>query len=285
MSAETVDREAVRLPRRPLVLRQLLRDRRRSTLWWSLAVAVLAVTFAAAYPSARGSAEDLGSYMESLPEGLVELLGASSGIGSPAGYLNSQLYANVLPLLLVVLGVGLGAWAVAGSEGEGTLEMLLANPVRRTRVAWERFAGLVLVTLVVAAAATVALEAVASPFGLREGLPPGALELAGLGAWAIALLFSTAAFAVGAATGSRGAAIGTGAALAAGTYVLYGVAGFVEAVSTSRWASPWFWYLDAGALTDGSTWTFWLQAVVLPLGLALLLAALGIARFTRRDVR
>lgn len=279
-----VDQRGGALPQRPLVLVQLMRARRRSTLWWALSLVAVSVLFAAAFPSTKASAEDLDSYIESLPEGLTELLGASAGIATPAGYLNSQLFSNVFPLLLVVLGVGLGAWAVAGSESEGTLEMLLANPVRRARVAWERFGGLAAVTLLVALAGTASLAAVAPAFELTSGLPSGAIGLAGLGGWALALLFSAAAFAVGAATGSRGAAIAAGAGLAAGTYVVYGISSFVDAASWSRWVSPWHWYLDAEALGSGSTWTFWLQAVALPLGLALVLAAAGTARFTRRDV-
>lgn len=274
----------VPLPGRPLVLSRMLRDRRRSVLWWAVSLALLALLFAAAFPSAKQSAEDLGAYMESLPQGVVELLGAGAGIGTAVGYLNSQFYANVFPLLLTILGIGVGAWAVAGSEGDGTLEMLLANPVRRGRVAAERFAGLVVVTGAVALAGTLALEAVASVFELREGVPAFGLETAGLGAWMLALAFSAISFGVGAATGSRGAAIAAGSAAAAGTYVLYGVSGFVSALEPLHWLSPWYWYLDSGALAEGSTVRFWLQAVALPLAVALVAAVAGVARFLRRDV-
>jgi ABC-2 type transport system permease protein len=128
----------------PLVLTQMISSRRRSTVWWSVGMAVLVVGIASAYPSARDSGEGLESYMDSLPDGVVELFGATAGIGTPVGYLNSQLYANLLPLLLIVMGVGAGSWAVAGAEADGTLEMLLANPVTRTRVAVERLLGLVM---------------------------------------------------------------------------------------------------------------------------------------------
>ena len=132
----------------------MLVSRRRSTLWWSAGTAALVALVIASYPSVRDSSTGFDSYLDSLPEGVVDLLGAQAGLASPSGYLNSQIYSNLFPLLLVVLGIGAASWAVAGSEGEGTLEMLLANPVSRARVALERLAGVVVLTGAVALVAT-----------------------------------------------------------------------------------------------------------------------------------
>ena len=269
---------------RPLVLRHMLRDRRRSMLWWTVSVAVMSVTFAAAYPSVHDSAAELDSYMESLPEGLVEVLGASGGIGSPAGYLSSQLYANVLPLLLIVLGIGAAAWSIAGAESDGTLEMLLANPVGRVRVALERLAGVVILTVVVTAVTTVALTLTARPFDL-DALPGDALWAEGVAVSSLALCFAGTSFGAGAATGARGIAVAAGSAFAAGTYVLYGLAGLVSSLHDLRWLSPWFWFLDADALTTGFSVRLWLQAVLLPLAVAAVAVTAGLVRLKRRDLR
>lgn len=267
----------------PLVLRQMLRDRGRSLLWWTVAVTATCVTLAAAYPSVRDSADDLESYMESLPQGLVDLFGASAGIGTPAGYLNSQLYANVLPVLVIVLAIGAAAWSVAGAEGDGTLEMLLANPIGRRRVALERLAGVAILGLVVVTVTTAALIVTAPAFGLGD-LPDDALIAAGVGTWMLAMCFAGVTHAVGAATGSRGIAIGSGSAAAAGSYVVYGVAGLVPALAPLRWVSPWFWFLDADPLSGGFTGELIAQAVLLPLAVAAVAVALGLARFQVRDI-
>jgi ABC-2 type transport system permease protein len=268
---------------RPLVLEQMLRDRYRSTLWWTVAVTVMSVTFATAYPSVRDSSAELDSYMESLPEGLVELFGAAGGIGTPAGYLSSQLYANVLPLLVVVLGIGAAAWSIAGAEGDGTLEMLLANPVTRVRVALERLVGVAVVTSVVLLGTTAALTITAPAFEL-DGLPADGLWAAGVAVWALALCFAAVAFGVGAATGSRGAAIAAGSVVGAGSYVLYGLTGLVTALSGLRWFSPWFWFLDVDALARGFTGRLWLEAVLLPLAVGSTAVVPGIGRLRRRDL-
>lgn len=268
--------------RRPLVLAQMLAARRRSTFWWSAGMAFLVLIVMAAYPSVRDSSEEFDSYLESLPEGVVELFGAQSGFASPAGYLNSQMYSNVFPLLLIVLGIGAASWAIAGSESEGTLEMLLANPVPRARVAAERLAGVVVVTGVVTVVATV-VTALLAPLVDLTGLPGGALWAAGLGAWTLALCFSGVSFGVGAATGSKAAALGSGSAAAAGTYVLYGLTAFVDGIEQLRWVCPWFWFLDADPLA-GADATFWWQAVALPLAVGAAFCAGGVALLVRRDL-
>jgi ABC-2 type transport system permease protein len=268
---------------RLLVLGQMLRDRRRSTLWWCVGVAVMSVTLAAAYPSVRDSAAGLDEYMDSLPEGLVELFGGSAGIGTPAGYLSSEIYANVLPVLLIVLGIGAAAWSVAGAEADGTLEMLLASPVSRTRVAVERLAGVAVLTLLVTTVGSVALAATAPLFGL-DALPDDALWAAGLAVWALTMCVAGTTFGVGAATGSRGRAIAVGSALAAGTYVLYGLAGLVDALRPLRWLSPWFWFLDTEPLVTGFTLRLVLEGVLLPTAAGAVVAALGVLRLRVRDV-
>jgi len=267
---------------RPLVLGQMLAARWRSTLWWSVGTAALVLLVLAAYPSVRDSSSGFDSYLDSLPEGVVDLIGAQAGLASPSGYLNSQMYSNIFPLLLIVMGIGAASWAVAGSESEGTLEMLLANPVTRTRAAVERFAGVVVLTGVVALVATV-VTALMLPVVDLTGLPGEAVWAAGLGSWTLALSFSAVSFGVGAATGSRPAALGSGSAAAAGTYVVFGLTAFVDSVEPLRWVCPWFWFLDADPL-GGADATFWWQAVALPLAVAGAFAAGGVARLVRRDI-
>lgn len=263
-----------------VVLRQMLKDRTRSTIWWSLAMIALVAAVGASYPAIVESAGSLEQVMDSLPEGLNELLGASAGITSPVGYLNSQFYSNVFPILLLVLGVGLAGWTVAGAEREGTLEPLLANPVTRSRVALGRYAGLVIVLAVVTIVSTVVLIVFRNAFQLSE-LAIANLVAAGAASFLLALLFASITYAVGAATGRKGLAVAAGAGLAAATYVLFGLAAFVDVVDSVSWLSPWSWFLDPSPLVEGWTWS----SIGLPLAVIVPVVALGTVQFTRRDLR
>lgn len=263
-----------------IVLGRMLKDRARSTLWWSIALIVLVVALGASYPTVKASAGGLEDLMDSMPEGVGELLGAAGGITTPAGYLNSQFYSNMFPILLLIFGVGIAAWAIAGAERDGTLEPLLANPVPRSRVALGRYVGLVLLLAALTLISTLVLIAFRGPFQLTE-IPVDNLVAASAGSLLLALLFATVTYTVGAATGRRGLAVAAGAGLAAATYVVFGLAAFVDVFESIQWASPWYWFLEPSPLTDGWTW----PSIGLPLLMIAPLVVLGTVWFARRDLR
>lgn len=262
-----------------IVLRQMLKERTKSTIWWSVAIIVLTVAIGASYPTVHEQAGALDSLMESMDEGWVEMLGATDGIASPVGFWNSNFYANLFPILLLVLGIGMAAWSVAGAEREGTLEPLLANPVRRSRVALGRYFGHAIVLAVVAAVSTAVLIAFRGPWEYAE-ISVVEFVAAGVATFLLALLFTTITYAVGAATGSKGAAIAAGAGIAVGTFVIFALAGFVGFFENLRWLSPWHWFLEPSPLRESWTW----QSIGLPLLVIVPVAIAGTVWFTRRDL-
>ncbi len=263
-----------------IVLRRMVWDRARSTLWWSIALVALAVAVGASYPAIQKSAGGLEDLMNSMPEGVGELLGAAGGITTPVGYLNSQFYANVFPILLMIFGVGLAAWTVAGAEREGTLEPLLANPLRRSRLALGRYGGVVLLMVVPALLSTLILVVFRGPFHIDD-VPVENIVAGGVGSLLLALLFASLTYAVGAATGRRALAVAVGGGLAAATYVMFGLAAFVDLFEKVEWLSPWHWFLEPSPLTDGWTWA----SSLLPLAVIVPVVLVGTALFTRRDLR
>ena len=95
---------------------QTLRERRRSLLWWSLGLVAFVALNIAFYPSIRGDTS-INDYVKDLPESLRGLFaGGELDIASPAGYLNSQVFALMAPLILLIFAVGAGADAVAGDR-------------------------------------------------------------------------------------------------------------------------------------------------------------------------
>lgn len=103
------------------VLRQAVRRRRTSLLWWSLGLAGVVGLLAVAYPTVRDNHE-LDKTFAGLPPGVQGLLGLGGQITltSPVGYLNSQFFANLLPVMLLVFAVGVAPWAISGDEAAGT---------------------------------------------------------------------------------------------------------------------------------------------------------------------
>ena len=197
-----------------------------------------------AYPTIRDNHE-LDSTFANLPPGLQALLGLSDGnlLTSPAGHLDSQFFANILPVMLLVFAVGLAGWTVAGDEAAGSLELLMANPVSRVRVALARFVAVVCLLAVLAAVCVLALAALAPSTGLNDGLSVARMAAATIAASLLALTIAAVAFAVGAATGNRPAALGAATALAVAGYVLEGLAQQIPALHPTRLVNPWHWLL------------------------------------------
>jgi ABC-2 type transport system permease protein len=263
------------------VLRQVLWRRRISTLWWSLGLAGFAALLALAYPTVRDNSE-LDKTFAGLPPGVQAALGLDPGspLTSPVGYLNSQYFANVLPVMLLVFGIGLAAWCISGDEAAGTLELLLSNPVSRIRVAAERAGALVvlLAILTLVSAGTVAVLAPA--VGLSKGLGVGQIVAATAATGLLALTFAALAFAVGAASGRRSIAISTASAVALVGFVIEGLAAQVKLLQPLREASPWHWLLGTDPLRNGLTWHAW----VFPLTVSLVFFVIGSEVFARRDL-
>lgn len=260
---------------------RFLRDRRRSLFGWSLGIAGMILLSTGFYPSIKNQ-PSFDEVLANLPDTFQAMIGAQARIAftSPPGYLHGRLFSNLLPMLLVIFGVALGARAIGGSEDDGTLELLLANPVTRGRVVLERYAAVVGLLVAVSIVMTVVLLATAAPFGLLDGVSPGRLVEACVAATCLALLHASIAFAVGCIVGTRSASIATGATVAVAGYLLFGLV-VADVLAGLRFLSPWWWYLSRNIIAGGLP----PEAVAAPIGLSLIVVTAGAWRFQHRDLR
>lgn len=256
-----------------------LRDVRKSFLWWALGLAGLVALMVSVYPSVRGNA-GLNKLVKDYPEALKAFVAFGGEIDyvSAAGYLGSELFSLMVPLLLLLAAIGAGTRAIAGEEEQGTLDLLLANPLTRRRVVLEKLAalsaeivglGLVLFFALVCGAHAVALHISSSH-----------LAAATASAVLLAISFGAIAVLVGAATGHRGRTMGITAALAVGSYVLNGLAPLVGALEPVQKLSLFYHYAASDPLRHG----LGLGHVAVLVGVAVLAAALAPLAFDRRDL-
>lgn len=260
-----------------------VRDRARSVLWWSLGIAASTALMASMFPSIAGN-DALQKMFDDMPAAVKMLAGAPEGVSlvSPAGYIHSKLLAATLPTLLLIFGIGAGATAIGGSEQDGTLELLLSNPVTRTRVAVERYLALVALlaalTAVGAVSLVISLKAVGS--GL-ENISVGYSIAAVAGCGMIALVHASLAFAAGCVFGRRARAVAVATVIAVGGYLFEGITATSSDLHALGAPSPWHWYLSDIIIIDGPSIT----AFALPLVASVVFATAGVAAFNRRDLR
>jgi ABC-2 type transport system permease protein len=255
-----------------------LRDQRRALVGWAIGMAALVLLYSSFYPSIASNADELNRYIESLPEALRNMIGQSGDISSPVGYIRTEIFSTMGPLLLLILAIGAGARAVAGEEEGGTLDLLLANPVRRRTVVIEKFSAMVAST----AGVGLVLFASIAVFGPAFGIHVALVDLAAtvVSAIALALGFGSIALAVGCWRGHRGIAIAASTTLAVLTYLLNILAPSVDRLSRYRVLSPFYHYIEHDPLRTGFSAPH-LSVLVAIAGAALALALLA---FERRDL-
>ncbi|UZG59632.1 ABC transporter permease [Rhodococcus opacus] len=263
------------------VLGRFLEDRRRSMVWWSGGVAAYVGVNNAFYPTIK-NVTGIENLVKDLPDAFKTLIGSSDQIliTSPAGYLQGRLFGLILPVLLLIFAVGAGAYAIGGSEEDGTLELLLSNPVTRGRVLIERFVAVVALSLGLGIVATASLLAFSPPFGLLGGVSIPGLVAAVFAATVFGLMHGAIAFAAGAWTGRRSVAIATAATVAVAGNLLNAVAASSESFHFLRFASPWHWYGGRNMLAQGIA----LEPFLAPIAVSVVCAAVAWWSFRRRDL-
>lgn len=258
------------------VFTKWLRDARWSLLGWTIAVPAVAAMYAAFWPSMRNP--EMMRALEAYPESVLEALNYND-VTSAAGYLSGAVYGLLVSVLMAVFAIGAGTRAVAGDEEAGTLDLVLAYPVSRTRLALQRFAALAVGIAIICTALWLIMVALRGPAQL-EGISVGELAAVTLQLGLFAAVFGALAFAIGAATGRKALTLGASAGVAVLGYLANGVLPQVDGLEWVRNLSPWHWYLGGDPLVNG----------VQPRGVGLLLAttallvAVGTRAFTRRDV-
>lgn len=255
-----------------------LHDQRRGLAAWSVSLILLVAMYVALWPSIRDQ-PSLADMLDQMPEAFRALFAtAGADMSSAVGYLQIELMSFMGPMLLLIYAIGAGAAAVAGEEDRHTLDMLLANPISRARVAVEKLAAMCVGVVWLAAVTAVALIA-EGPLADMD-LPTGNTFAAMAQMAMLALVFGSVALAVGAATGSAAMARAIPAVVAVLAYFLNGLGPSVSWLAPVQKFSPFYQYIGNDPLRNGLS----IPAILVAAGTVVAVAAAGTVAFRFRDV-
>ncbi len=252
-----------------------LRLRRRSLLGYSAGMALYALVIVELYPQFKNSLNL--NQLTKHGSAVAALFGATGTLTSPAGWLNANIYANFLPLVMLLITVGYGAACIAGQDENGTLSLTATLPLTRTSILLQKAASLIAQAALLGAVTTICVA-----IGRASGLNIPVADLTGV-AIAITLAgidFGLIALAIGCWTGNRGTALGIAAAIAAGSYLISSLAPVIHWLRPVRYASLLYWSVGNNQLSHGLPAV---SAVVLAATGIILLALAGLG-FRRLDV-
>lgn len=253
-------------------------QRRWSIFWWSFASFGLIFINMIFYPSFKNEAAELQKTFDSLPDAAVQLFGGSTDFFSPVGFLNSQIFFLMLPMILVILAIGLGSSLIGREEDEGTIETLLSRPISRSKflLAKARVGGCILsLVTIVSLLTTVIIGKI-----VDLDVPISNIVWATFACWMLVFSIGAIAFLLSSLGKARSASIGIAAFVALGGYLVSSLSGTVEWLKGPSKLFP-FHYYDPEAILRG---TFsWFNIAIL-FGIVVVCAFFSWIAFRRRDI-
>lgn len=261
------------------VTRWTLWQKRWTIFWWCVGILFFVFLTLIFYPSIKHQAAQLDKSLNQIPQTAKQLFTDTNDIFTPIGYLSSQIFYLLLPLLLGILAINQGMSLVGKEERDNTIEMLLARPISRGRLLFDKALAGAIIVFIVSALSVLFTAAMCEIVGL-DVRALYVLE-AGAAVMLLSLSFGAIAFML-TALGRTGRAASTGisALISLGGYILVSLS---PSVSWLRWPAkifPFNYYRSAELLTGRYNW---LNAIYFVAVIVICLIISWLA-FRRRDL-
>lgn len=266
------------------IVLKTLRDKRRAMIGWLLVMTGMSLIYALYWPYIRDNAfmgQMMISYLQSFPAGLIEAFMGSNltqFTTHAESFLDSELFFIFVPLAFILFTASFGSDVIAGEEDRGTLDLLLSNPISRSRILLEKFAALTSYTVLLGA--LLEIELVVASVATNTNINFIHLTDITLSVILLGLVFGSMALALGCIGLGPSTSTGVAASLGVASYFVNALATTFKDLQPYRKYSPFFYYIQADPLINGLNTG---DATVL---LALTIVALLVALFAfqRRDI-
>jgi ABC-2 type transport system permease protein len=212
-----------------------------------------------------------------MPAAMKGFLGEAESIATPEGFVSAEVF-SWLPLLIITFAIIAGTAATAGEEGAGTMDLLLAQPVGRTRLFVEKAAGLALGMGLAWAMALPGL--IVGKLFVEFDLGIRAFAEALVMSYSMVLVYIALALWMGAALPNRGAAAMVCIAAVVVPYFAYTVGSAVSDLAVLKKLTPFYWVDASHVLISGFDWLRFAAMV----SIAAVFFAIGLVSFVRRDI-
>ncbi|MBP6005411.1 ABC transporter permease subunit [Candidatus Saccharibacteria bacterium] len=223
-----------------------IKKRRLSTSIYSLGLFSFAMMFAALY---EDFAKDIDQFASMVPDAFNAFIGDMAAASTPAGWLAVELYGLFVPIILVIIGTGFGASAIGEEEDSGTLELLLASPISRGRIIFEKTLAIAVQLAVVATSVWAGVAIGTLLFNFDMSLIN--VFTASLSGWLLGMSFGMFTLAIQSISKSRSVAISLGSGIVATTYIANVVSKLVDYLEFIRYLSPFYYFNDSNILRNG----------------------------------
>lgn len=221
---------------------------------------------------------DFSQYMQAFPEDMLAFFGGSEDLFSPQTFLGIEFFSYI-PIILGIMMVTHAAKLISKQEEEGTLELILAQPVSRSAVFWSNLLALIMSLVLI-----LILTLGGFAFGLMQvtnfDLTLEEISQPFVSLFAVLMMFLSLSLVLSMILPSSSAAGLSSAFLLIASYFISSLARIEEKLEVANRFSPLKYYQGADAI-DGLD----LEPLLILFGLSLLFIGAAWFFFKQRDLR
>lgn len=252
-------------------------DHWRTLTAWATTLILLVSIQLSIYPSISQNKTALQGFLDSYPEAIRKIFRMQDYTSGP-GFLSTELFSMMIPLVLIAVGATWGASATAEEEDEGTADLLLTLPISRTRILVAKIVATTTVLIGLSLLAVFNILVLKNLVGME--IETGKLLAATVSSVALGFFFTGIAFLVGSFSRRKGTALGTVTGLALISFLIYSLSALVDDFDAISPFNPMEWGLSGQPLFNGLD----AQGIAkLFLG-GIVLLVLAILKFNRKDI-
>ena len=245
---------------------------------WGVGLGLLGYYLVDIYGSVFKENVDLQSYMEVFPEEFLAFFGDADSLLTTEGFLGLEFFSYI-PVILGIMAVSAASRLIAKQEEEGSLELIMAQPVSRSAVFWGKLLALIVSIILILLMTWTGLTLGANQTPSLD-LAPLALLRPFISLFAVLSVFMSLALLLSMILASRGTAgLGAGFILIA-SYFITSLTRIDEKLESINRFSPLKYYQGSSAMTNLD-----LQYILILFGASIVLIALAWFVFVRRDLR
>lgn len=236
--------------------------------------------FVVFWPSIEKQAEEFNVMIKGYPEAFLKAFGVHTDVFFTfEAFLAVENFSLMWPIILIVLIITFGSSAIAGEIDQGTIEVLLAQPISRAKIYWAKYISGFFIILIFVVVSIFSVIPLAQLHNVKVELQ-NYFMICSLG-----ILFALAIFSLNMMFSSMFSTKGKPASLVAGIlismYAINLISGLKESVEDLKYLSFFHYYDFTGAIVRNqieplTVWVF--------LGLSLVCTLIGLIVFIKRDI-
>ena len=253
------------------------RDHRKSFAAWCFTLILLISIQMSIYPSILKSKSTLQQFLDAYPEPIRKIFRMQDYTSGP-GFLSTELYSMMLPLLLIAVGGTWGAGATAEEEDDGTADLLLTLPISRNRILISKMLAAISAITVLGFMAILNILLLRHRVGMEIGTDK--LLAATVSNISIGFFFTGIAFLAGSFSRRKGSAIGVVTGIALITLLIYSLSALVKNFDSISPYNPMQWGLGGMPLFKG----MYISGDLKLLAGGVIFLVLAVLQFERKDI-